>query len=101
MCLGDVGLDVAHACLLVCPVLSFQEYVGDSPEGLDKRALLLEPDMLGEFDYKRAKYRVVVYDEPVTLVAQWMEDGTWRLLKSVEAELVEDAAAYQQLQVRD
>lgn len=76
--------------------------MGDAPEGLDKRQVLVESDMmLAEFDYKRAKYKVVVYEEPVMLVAQWMEDdGTWRLLKSVEAELVEDAIAYQQLQVR-
>ena len=42
-----------------------------------------------------------MYQEPVSVLAQWMEDGTWRLLKSVEAELVEDAIAYKQLQVRD
>jgi hypothetical protein len=33
------------------------------------------------------------------MVAQWMEDGSWRLLKSLEAELVMDAIALKQLQV--
>lgn len=75
-----------------------EDYALDAAEGLDKRSPLLETEMLGEFEHKRAKFRVVVYQEPVTVLAQWMEDGTWRLLKSVEAELVEDAIAYKGLQ---
>jgi len=75
-----------------------EDYAADAAEGLDKRSPLLETEMLGEFEHKRAKYRVVVYQEPVSVLAQWMEDGTWRLLKSVEAELVEDAVAYKGLQ---
>ena len=55
--------------------------------------------MLCEFEFQRSKYRVVTFQEPVAVLAQWMEDGTWRLLKSVESEIVEDAIAYKQLQV--
>lgn len=75
-----------------------EDYAGDAAEGLDKRTPLLEPEMLCQFEWQRSKYRVVVYREPVPVLAQWMEDGTWRLLKSVEAELVEDAMAYKGLQ---
>jgi hypothetical protein len=75
-----------------------EDYAADAAEGLDKRSPLLETEMLGEFEHKRAKFRVVVYQEPVSVLAQWMEDGTWRLLKSVEAELVEDAIAFKGLQ---
>lgn len=75
-----------------------EDYAADAAEGLDKRSPLLEPEMLCEFDWQGSKFRVVVYQEPVSVLAQWMEDGTWRLLKAVEAELVEDAMAYKGLQ---
>lgn len=75
-----------------------EDYALDAAEGLDKRSPLLETEMLGEFEHLRAKFRVVVYQEPVSVLAQWMENGSWRLLKSVEAELVEDAVAYKGLQ---
>lgn len=75
-----------------------EDYALDAAEGLDKRSPLLETEMLGEFEHQRAKFRVVVYQEPVSVLAQWMADGSWRLLKSVEAELVEDAIAYKGLQ---
>ena len=75
-----------------------EDYAADAAEGLNKRSPLLEPEMLCEFEHNRSKFRVVVYQEPVSVLAQWTEDGTWRLLKSVEAELVEDAMAYKGLQ---
>ena len=75
-----------------------EDYAADAAEGLDKRSPLLEPEMLGEFEFQGSKFRVVVYQEPVSVLGQWMPDGTWRLLKSVEAELVEDALAFKGLQ---
>ena len=75
-----------------------EDYAADAAEGLDKRSPLLEPEMLCEFEFQGSKFRVVVYQEPVSVLGQWMPDGTWRLLKSVEAELVEDALAFKGLQ---
>lgn len=75
-----------------------EDYATDAAEGLDKRSPLMESEMLCDFEFQGSKYRVVVYQEPVSVLGQWMPDGTWRILKSVEAELVEDALAFKGLQ---